>query len=62
METEQPRLRPLNCPVCQTLLKVLHDKPELCFCQCLECGTNVIVHADSWAKYEGPDADLVRQP
>jgi|RhiMethySRZTD1v2_1073278.scaffolds.fasta_scaffold418249_3 hypothetical protein len=60
METEPPKRRPINCPVCQSLLKVLHDKPELCFCQCLECGTNVIVHADGWAKYEKPDAELTR--
>ena len=54
MKVEPPTRRPLNCPVCQTLLKVLHDKPELSFCQCLECGTNVIVHAEGWAKFERP--------
>jgi len=59
MKAEAPRRRPINCPVCQTLLKVLHDKPELSFCQCLDCGTNVIVHAEGWSKYETPDAESV---
>ena len=51
-----PAPTPISCPVCQSALTVVINKPELQSSMCFECGTSVIVHSEAWAKYARPKA------
>jgi transcription elongation factor Elf1 len=45
-----PTPKPINCPVCESLLKVMIDHPDTLHLVCLDCGTKVAVPHTAWSK------------
>ena len=43
---------PIHCPMCHSMLRVIHHQPESMFCA--DCGVSVTVPVYAWKKYQQP--------